>query len=333
MVSDIPRLRYRLPYITGYNAGMKTLASSLKYADADPHQFRLHVLNHGKKYGVIAAVAAFGISRRTYFVWKKKLTDGQGKLVSLVPRSTRPKRVRTMVVDERLLEFIKELRQEYGRIGKKKLVILVAAYAKLVGISGYGASKIGKIIKRNHYFFERKKLKISRASRERRKRSPKGVPPGYLEMDCVHVWLQDTKLVFVTLIDVATRVAYAQRVPSASSAHATTVLQHFQSQYATRVHTLQTDNGSEFLGDFHQYLETHQITHLFSYPRSPKINGHIERFNRTLQEECIERCDAWSYDKPAGDHKLTKYLQWYNAERPHASLRYQPPLVYLQTIT
>jgi hypothetical protein len=311
---------------------MKTLASSLRFAESDPAQFRLHVLKHGTTYGVTAAITAFGISRRTYFLWQKTLRESNGRLVSLVPKSTRPQHLRTMTVDARLLELIRELRETYGRIGKEKLVILVAAYAKSLGIPGYGATKIGKIISRNHYFFEyKKKRTISGVNRKRMKRSPKNMPPGYLEMDCVHVWVQTSKLVFVTVIDVATRVAYAARVNTASSCNTATVLQHFQSQYRTPVHTLQTDNGSEFLGEFHDYLETHQITHLFSYPRSPKINGYIERFNRTLQEEFIDRCDAWVSDKAVGDQKLIGYLNWYNGKRPHASLHYQAPLVYLKT--
>ena len=335
MPSDIPRVRYRLPnFGSGYNAAMKTLASSLKYADDDPHQFRLHVLKHGKKYGVNAVVEAFGVSRRTYFLWQKRLKDNKGRLVSLVPKSTRPKRLRSMSVDVRLLECIRSIREEYGRIGKEKLVVLVDAYAKSLGISGYGATKIGKIIKRNHYFFEQKKrTRVIQARRERMKRSPRNVPPGYLEMDSVHVLIQGTKLIFVTVIDVTTRIAYAERVKSASSYNAATVLQNFQRQYSTQVHTVQTDNGSEFLGDFNHYLEQSQIKHMFSYPRSPKINGYIERFNRTLQEEFIDRCDAWWYDKAAADQKLIKYLKWYNAERPHASLKYQSPLVYLNQLT
>lgn len=334
MVSDVPRLRYIFPrFAGGYNAAMKTLTSSLKYADEDPYQFRLHVLKYGKRYGVTAVVEAFGVSRRTYFVWQKTLKDNNGRLVSLVPKSTRPKHLRTMTVDRRLLECIKNIREEYGRIGKEKLVILVGAYAESLGISGYGATKIGKIIKRNHYYFEhKKKRKISIAARERMKRSPRNVPPGYLEMDSVHIWVQSTRLVFVTVIDVATRVAYVERVRSANSKHTQEVLQHFQAQY-NPIHTIQTDNGSEFLGEFHQYLEQSQIKHLFSYPRSPKINGYIERFNRTLQDEFINRCDAWWFDKATGDQKLSKYLEWYNAERPHASLGYKPPLVYLNQLT
>jgi hypothetical protein len=69
MVSDVPRLRYVLPrFSRGYTTSMKTLVSSLKFADSDPAQFRLHVLAHGKKYGTASAVEAFGISRRTYSI-------------------------------------------------------------------------------------------------------------------------------------------------------------------------------------------------------------------------------------------------------------------------
>jgi transposase InsO family protein len=323
-----------LPKSILYNAQMKTLANSLQYADHDPSQFRLHVLKHGKRYGVQAAVEAFGISRRTYFVWQMKLKNSQGKLVSLIPRSTRPKHMRTMRVDARLLELIKSLREQYGRIGKEKLAILVDAYARELGIESYSASKIGKIIKRYRYFFERRKLKYkSKASRERTKRSPKGAPLGYLQMDSVHVWLHTQKLIFITIIDVATRVAYASRVKTSSSEMAKRVLCAFQAHYTTQIHTIQTDNGSEFLGAFHHYLEEKTIKHVFSYPRSPQVNGYIERFNRTLQEEFVTRCDYWSFDLVKADDKLVKYLEWYNTKRPHASLKYQPPLVYLQQIT
>lgn len=164
------------------------------------------------------------------------------------------------------------------------------------------------------------------------RRSPKASAPGYLELDSVHVWAHTSRLVFITVIDVATRVAYARRVHTASSANARLVLTQFMQQYAIPIHTVQTDNGSEFLGVFDQYLEHHHIAHLFSYPRSPKVNGFVERFNRTLQEECIERCDAWWYDLSAGDQKLTQYLEWYNAHRPHASLGYQTPLAYMKNI-
>ncbi len=51
---------------------------------------------------------------------------------------------------------------------------------------------------------------------------------------------------------------------------------------------VQTDNGSEFQGEFDQYLELQNIPRLWSYPRCPRINRCIERYQRTLNEEFID---------------------------------------------
>jgi transposase InsO family protein len=48
-----------------------------------------------------------------------------------------------------------------------------------------------------------------------------------------------------------------------------------------------TDNGSEFKKHFHNSLAQQQ-THWFTYPKTPKMNAHCERFNRTLQEEFVD---------------------------------------------
>lgn len=333
-MSDVPRLRYVLPkFRPGYNRAMKTLISSLKYESSDPAQFRLHVLEHGNKYGVASAVSAFGVSRRSYFRWQKRLAT-RSRLADLVPASTRPKVTRRMLVDDRLVTFIKELREEYGRVGKYKLKVLLDAYASSLGVTSYSPGKIGKIVKRYNYFFEKpKRVRKLKFQRERIKYAPKIVSPGYLEIDCVHVMISKTKVVFVTIIDLATKVAYAEAVNTASANNSSIVLSHFINLYGIRVHTIQTDNGSEFLGSFHDYLESSGINHLFSYPRSPRINGVIERFNRTFQEEHIERTLEWWCDRKSATTKLTKYLEWYNFVRPHASLGYQTPMAALNSFT
>ncbi len=269
------------------------------------------------------------MGRSTYFEWKQALTHSKGRLVSLVPKSTRPKHTRRMEVDERLLSLIKSIRTTYGRVGKEKLRILLGAYADSLGINHYGSTKIGKIIKRNHYFFDTTRQKNRAAfARTRVKRVGKDVTPGYLELDSIVVYAGTTKLRFVTVMDVVTKVAYAHRVKSALSSHTIDVLKAFQAGYPIRIHTVQTDNGSEFLKDFHSHLETQEIKHLFTYPHSPKVNGVIERFNRTIQEEFIERCEAWWLDPAKGDEKLVQYLSWYNTQRPHASLKYLSPQTY-----
>lgn len=335
MASDVPQLRYILPkFHHGYTAMMKTLNSSLRYESNDPTKFRLHVLEYGKKHGVKATLEAFHLGRSTYYEWRQAFTQSKGKLVSLVPRSTRPHHTRRMVVDERLLELIKSVRLQYGRIGKEKLKVLVAAYASSLGIAGYSAGKIGKIIKRHRYFFDitKQKHKIG-LSRYRVKKVGKDVRPGYLEIDSVIVYTLGKQLRFVTMVDVVTKVAYAQRVKNGKALNTVEVLHSFESQYQVPIYTVQTDNGSEFLGDFHDHLEVRGIIHLFTYPHCPKINGVVERFNRTIQEEFIERFLDWNINPEKGDLKLTSYLSWYNEVRPHASLKYLAPLKYAEQYT
>jgi len=126
VVSDVLRLRYVfLKFSRGYTAGMKTLVSSLQFAESDPSQFRLHVLEHCRVHGTASAVAAFGISRRTYLHCKEAFVASKGRLSLLIPPRTCPKRTSRMISDEPVATFIRELREEYGRVGKEKLKVLL----------------------------------------------------------------------------------------------------------------------------------------------------------------------------------------------------------------
>ena len=71
------------------------------------------------------------------------------------------------------------------------------------------------------------------------------------------------------------------------------------------------------------------IVHYHTYPHSPKMNAHIERFNRTLSEEFLAYHRPLMRDDIATFNKeLIDYMLWYNTKRPHASLNYTPPLRY-----
>ena len=48
-----------------------------------------------------------------------------------------------------------------------------------------------------------------------------------------------------------------------------------------------TDSG-KFTGVFDQLISDTQITHLWTYPSTPKINVVCERFNRTIQEQFLD---------------------------------------------
>jgi transposase InsO family protein len=95
-----------------------------------------------------------------------------------------------------------------------------------------------------------------------------------------------------------------------------------------RFQTLQSDHGSEFSLWFTKRINEYGLAHRHSRVRTPSDNGHLERFNRTLQEECIggipRNLKAWRKEIP-------EYLRYYNNERPHMALEMKTPLEVMQS--
>lgn len=324
-----------LPRLTPgqYHALMRSWTNLNGYESNDIAQFRFTVLKHCYDFGWKAAVSAFKVPKSTLFDWKRAYERSNKRLNALVPISTRPKRTRLMVTDPRMVEFIKSVREEYGRVSKYKLKVFLDAYAKSLGIPNYGYQKIAKIIKRNHYFFDPPPKQKHQIFKVRLKSHPRETIPGYLEMDSVTIWLSGKKLYFITIIDVVTRFAWVKLTFTLSSAWTRLALQEFGKQYSPFIRAVQTDNGHEFMAEFDQYLIHQNIPHQFIYLRSPKINGVVERFNRTIQDEFLNRADEmYTQDWGRLNQKLTRYLTWYNTQRPHYSLNYMTPTQYLNQL-
>lgn len=313
---------------------MKMMQDELALEISDIAQFRVHVINHCYKYGLRPTLDAFKVKKSSLYNWKKVYELSGRRIISLVPHKTRPINIRKMETDWRLVSFIKEMRKEYGNIGKCMLKPFINAYAQKLGIPTIGITTIGKIIKRRHFTFEKKtypQKQKNKFKKLRTRKSPKVNSPGFIQMDSIVVYINYEKHLFMSVIDIYTKFALVVYVQNLSSATARKVFQQFQKVNPTLIHTVQTDNGSEFLKSFHAYLEEQKIKHQFIYPRMPKINAFIERFNRTIQEEFILRNDEIYYDQITFAKKLTNYLYWYNYKRPHASLKYMSPIDFIQT--
>jgi len=301
---------------------------------SDPALFRLHVLTHYYKYGYKSAVDAFGVAKSTLYDWKKVYELSGKRPVSIVPKSTRPHQTRVMTTNGRLVEFIKQMRMEYGNVGKNIIKPFLDLYAQKLGIPSIGLTTIGKVIKRRRLTFEEKvyvprKFKFKKL---RTRKSPKVVSPGFIQMDSIVIYINKERHLFMSIMDIYTKYALVEYVPRLSTKVAKGVFNRFRSLNPTSISIVQTDNGSEFLGVFHEEIERLGIVHQFIYPRLVKVNSFIERFNRTVQEEFILRNDDIYYDINAFKEKLTKYLTWYNYQRPHSSLKYVSPMQFINSI-
>ncbi len=321
---------------------MKDWIKKLNFSKNDAAKFRLEVINFYNKHGLAATMDAYGVSRATIFRWKKKLKDSKGDITSLIPKSRAPKRKRQMEASTEVIEFIRKTRKEHPRLGKEKIKPLLDEYCKEIGVKTVSASTIGKIIKRYNMFYAKTGryyhnpdsgwAKRKRNYRTKVKKSPKEKEPGYIEMDSIIKFVDGIKVYIINAIDIKTKFVFSQAYRSLSSNSALDFFKKLEMVYPYErgIRIVQTDNGSEFMGAFDKYLWEKGIEHRFIYPRSPKINGYIERFNRSIQEEFLDD-NIYLIDNGIGElnRGIIEYIIWYNTKRAHKSLGYLSPIDYM----
>lgn len=325
-----------------YNATMEKLVRASKFSKSEEAQFRLRVIEFSEKHGVRLAVEAFGVPRATIYRWRRCLKDSQGKLDSLIPKSRRPKRVRTMKVNSEIVTFIRGMREEHPRIGKEKIKKFLDGYCSKRVIKTISVSTIGKVIKRYDLTFAPSKLNYHNPQggwatrkvnyKSKVKHSPKSTELGYIEIDTITKFIQGIKRYILNAIDISGKVQFAYAFRALNSRNTVTFFKKLETvyPYETGIKVVQTDNGPEFLGEFDEYLKKRNIKHNFIYPRCPRINGYIERANRTLQEEFIDlHLNLLLENINKFNTKLMNYLVWYNTERPHKSLNNLTPIDFL----
>jgi transposase InsO family protein len=149
-----------------------------------------------------------------------------------------------------------------------------------------------------------------------------------LQADTVHVMAPDGARLYVyTLIDLHSRWAYAEVVERISANRSVGFMRRAQRKAAFHFEMIQTDHGSEFSTWFTHAVWSMGMKHRHSRVRQSNDNAHIERFNRTLQEECLDRT---THTISAFKKALVEYLPYYNTERLHMGLNYMTPLEVLR---
>lgn len=158
---------------------------------------------------------------------------------------------------------------------------------------------------------------------------PKPATPGVLvQIDTVHDGPHEDRLYIYTIIDVCSRWAHATTTDKISTHHSWRFLKTAHQHAPFAFQTIQSDHGPEFSKWFSKQIQTSGLTHRHSRVRTPNDNAHLERFNRTIQEECLNRVprSLSSYRKA-----IPEYLHHYNTERPHLGLNMLSPLEVMRS--
>jgi len=141
-----------------------------------------------------------------------------------------------------------------------------------------------------------------------------------IELDTIHLMNGNRRIYVFTLLDVFSRWAYARAYERANTMIALDFLKRAKRKTPFVFHHLQSDHGSEFSTHF---TERAKILHRHSRVRRPNDNAHLERFNRTLQEECLDNLKP---DVKEINRALPKYLNYYNTKRHHFGLNLKFPV-------
>ncbi|BCB96394.1 hypothetical protein JZK55_13160 [Dissulfurispira thermophila] len=317
------------------------VASLRRFLENEVAQQRLKIIKFYEKYGEEATKEAFGVDRKLISKWRKRLKENGGRLEALVPHSTRPKRTRKSEIPFDIIDFIRKLRERYPRLGKEKIKPLLDEYCKDRGLKTVSEATIGNIIKRHNFFFQKSgriyhdpNSKWAKNSKDRQKRTKVKYPPrhgelGHIVSDTVERITDGIKDYFYSAIDATGKFALTLNYKRLNSRNMKDFYERFKSVYPCEIKVWQSDNGSENLGEFDKVLKKDGIPHLFSYPRCPKINAHIERYNRTIQEEFIDNHVDIIHDKRLFHQQLADYLIFYNTKRIHKSLNKKTPIQFI----
>lgn len=155
-------------------------------------------------------------------------------------------------------------------------------------------------------------------------------PGDLIQVDTIHLGPCNASRLYVyTLLDVFSRWAHALAALRINTRLSLMFVRGAQELGKFPFLTLQSDHGQEFSSCFTERLKKLGVIHRHSRVRQANDNGHLERFNRTLQEECLSRIPQTlkAYQK-----EIPEYLHYYNTERLHLGINFKTPIQCVQAI-
>ena len=295
---------------------------------------RLRIIDwhHAHGENVSKTCRHFTISRQTLYRWLKRFNPKD--LTTLEDRSSRPNRCRQPTWTREEVLAVKALRERYPAWGKLKLAVLLARQGLLLS-----ASRVGRILaylRRTRQLVEplrrfsarRRQWKSQYATRKPRTYEARR-PGDIVQLDTMDVRPEPgVVLKQFTAVDVVSRWSVPTIAGKATATLASKALEAVIERSPFPIRAIQVDGGSEFMAGFEDACREKGILLFELPPRSPKLNGRVERANRTYREEFYNCSDATPTVAGFASH-LRRWEHTYNHLRPHQSLGQLTPAEFL----
>lgn len=271
----------------------------------------------------------FGISRTAFHRWKRRFDElGEAGLADRPRTPHRSPRATSRDVVSKILY----LRQRYhfgaGRI---------ADYLKRFHEVKIAYSSVHRLLVK-HGMGRLPANQKHQPHQKRWKRYEKPQPGHRLQMDVKfleRIPCTGKRLYQFTAIDDCTRIRVLKVYDACNQRSAIQFLNEVRQRLPFRIHVLQTDNGAEFQSQFHWHAESLDIRHVYIRPRTPRLNGKVERSHRVDAQEFYQLLDrdGISDNIHLFNDKLREWENYYNYHRPHRALDGQTPFERLMAKT
>lgn len=278
----------------------------------------------------------FAIAPETFYRWKKRY--GQAGPGALESGSCRPHTLRRPTWTPQLEQAVLDIRRMAPRWGKDKLVILLRQEGWEVSTSMVGRilSKLrnaGKLATAPLHDPWHRPAQFKRPYGVRKPKEYLATAPGHIvQVDTVHIQLfAGFRFKHFTACDVYSRWQVLEAHDRATAHAAAGFLDTILERMPFPVRAVQVDGGSEFMAQFEEACQNRGVQLFVLPPRSPKLNGHVERSNRTHREEFYQVIELPTTLAEV-NAALRKWEDIHNTFRPHQALAYLTPKSFLKQL-
>lgn len=269
----------------------------------------------------------FGIAKSVFYRWFNRFDKRNLQTLEFDSKTRRPKKVRESIMpldiqkkiyDIRLAdcekskyEIQEELKREGCLVGQSAIQNFINKHSELKNT--YHQKRVNK---HRHYAIAR--VKAAKELREKELGS-------LVQMDTKYLYVLGYRFYLFTAIDCKSRYAFLHCYKTISSSSGRDFLKRVKEYFPFPIHAVNTDNGSEYLLEFHKELEEWNIPHYFTDPHCPKQNGRVERLHQTAEYEYFNYQYDLLDDLNMINQKCVEFCTKYNTKRFHRSLGYKTP--------
>ncbi len=276
----------------------------------------------------------FGISKSVFYRWFNRFDKRNLKTLEFDTKTRRPLHLREMttplwiqrkIYDIRLADLEKskyeiqaELREEGVIIGRKCIQKVINRNSELRNLQ-----HLKRVRKHHNYKIARIKAAIELREKEL---------GSLVQVDTKYFYVLGKKFYIFSAIDCKSRYAFIYCYRCISSSSGKDFIRRVRKYFPFDIQAINTDNGSEYLLNFHKEIKTWGIPHFFTDPHCPKQNGRVERLHQTAEYEYFNYQYDLLDDLDEVNRHCMLFNEKYNTKRFHQSLGYKRPAEYVKLL-